>query len=267
LSDRLLEDDKQVIGYNQHDLFYHHYPNGYPYPQCDCPIHKTTQDGQTRRTEEWFIRASGDGFPVNLVVTPLHQEDRLVGSVVVFQDITELKKLQQKLVEQSHVDALTGLANRRYLLKLMHQEFERIKRNHHSAVLIMADLDHFKNVNDTYGHAAGDQVLKAFAKLMNDTLRKTDIIGRLGGEEFVILLPETALDQALEMAERLKHNAQMFSLNIDQHIIQFTVSLGMVEIHPDHNDIETSLAKADNALYQAKSNGRNRIEVYHDPSH
>lgn len=253
---------EQALGQNQHDLFHHHYPSGDPYPQRACPIHKTTQDGQTRRIEEWFIRANGEGFPVNLVVTPLHKKDQLVGSVVVFQDITEVKKLQQKLIDQSRFDALTGLANRRYLLEQMHQELERIKRNQHNAVLIMADLDHFKRVNDTYGHAAGDQVLKAFAKLMSDTLRKTDIIGRLGGEEFVLLLPETQLDYALVLAERLRQNVNQFALTLAGNCIQFTVSLGVVEVDRHYKDIETALAQADNALYQAKQHGRNRIEIY-----
>lgn len=257
-----LTDAKHMLGKNQHTLFHHHYPNGQAYPQTSCPIHKTGCDGQTRRVEEWFIRANGEGFPVNLVVTPLHQEDKLVGSVVVFQDITERRRLEQQLVEQARFDALTGLANRRYLLEAMQQEHARIQRHHRAAVVIMADLDHFKRINDEFGHACGDEILKAFAELMRSTLRKTDFIGRLGGEEFVMLLPETGITQAQVVAERLRKAVERYVHPSTQGSVHFTVSLGLTQLDAHLADIDMALAHADTALYQAKQKGRNRIEVY-----
>lgn len=257
-----VDDEKQVLGKNQHDMFHHHYPNGEPYDQSICPIQLTTQDGKIRRCEEWFFKRNGMGFPVNLTVTALYRRNKLAGAVVVFQDITELKNLQNNLLAQSRFDELTGLANRRYLLELVKQEFNRIKRNLHNAVIIMADLDHFKRVNDTYGHAAGDEVLKSFAKLMQMNLRNTDIIGRLGGEEFLIMLPETDIQTSLEIIERLRENVAAFRLDYASKQIAFTVSLGLVEVSAKDENIETLITNADNALYQAKSQGRNRSEVF-----
>ncbi|UQB41294.1 diguanylate cyclase [Thiomicrospira microaerophila] len=257
-----LTEKKQVLGKNQHDMFHHHYPNGKVYPQDECPIQKTTEDGQVRRSEEWFFRADGEGFPVSLVVTPLYEKNKISGSVIAFQDITELKNLQKQLENQARFDSLTGLPNRGYLLENIQNEFNRIKRHHTKAILIMADLDKFKSINDQYGHAIGDQVLKDFAHLMSNNLRKTDIFGRFGGEEFVILLTETDLYHGKILAERLRHNVSEHVVKVDQLQIKFTVSLGMVELNAKSENIETALTYADKALYQAKNAGRNRIEIY-----
>lgn len=257
-----VDNKEQVLGKNQHNIFHHHYSDGKHYPQTACPIQLTTQDGKIRRCEEWFFKINGTGFPVNLTVTALYRHNKLAGAVVVFQDITQLKNLQHELLAQSRFDELTGLANRRYLLEQIKQEFNRIKRNAHKAVIIMADLDHFKRVNDTYGHAAGDEILKSFAKLMQQNLRNTDILGRLGGEEFLIMLPETDVVQALDMTERLRENVAAFRLNYDDKEIAFTVSLGLAEVSAEDENIETLITNADNALYQAKSQGRNRSEVF-----
>lgn len=252
----------QVLGKNQHDMFHHHYPNGKVYPQDECPIQKTTQDGKVRRSEEWFFRANGEGFPVSLVITPLLDQGKISGAVIAFQDITELKNLHKQLENQARFDSLTGLPNRRYLLENIYKEFDRIKRHHTKAILIMADLDKFKSINDKYGHAIGDQVLKLFAQLMVNNLRTSDIFGRFGGEEFVIVLTETDLDHGKMLAERFRHNISEQTLKINEHLVKFTVSLGIVELNAETENIEVALAQADKALYQAKERGRNRIEIY-----
>lgn len=256
-----IEHEDHILGKNQHDLFHHHRPSGEAYPISECPIHLTSQDGRTRRQEEWFFRANGEGFPVDMVSSPLYQNGALVGSVVVFQDITERQRLKKQLMAQATTDQLTGLYNRRQLFELLHKEFARIKRSNQAAALIMADLDHFKHINDAYGHATGDEVLKIFAQLMQETMRGTDVIGRIGGEEFVVLLPETSPQQALVAAERLRTIVEDYCLKLDDQRIKFTVSLGLAQLDGQAESVDEVLAKADRALYQAKHQGRNQTQV------
>lgn len=248
-----------VIGENQHLLFHHHRPDGTSYPEVDCPIHLTSRDGQVRRGEEWFFRADGSGFPVELVVTPLLEGERHTGAIVSFQDISQRKIIDQELRRLATTDTLTGLTNRRHFLTLAAQETERIRRFAKPAALLMLDLDYFKNINDQDGHAAGDAVLKAFAQEVAASLRKIDLAGRLGGEEFAILLPETPLDAAQGFAERLRQRVESLSIPFEDASLCITVSIGVTSLCPE--DIEATLRRADRALYLAKENGRNRVEL------
>lgn len=255
-----LKQASDILGKNQHQLFHHHRPNGEAYPQTACPIHLTSIDGQKRRVEEWFYRANGQGFPVDLIVTPLKKDGQVIGSVVVFQDSSERKKTQQQLIELATKDGLTGLDNRRSLLEAIDKEQARMKRNTHSACLLMMDLDYFKRVNDTYGHAAGDQVLIHFSDLIHRVLRESDLAGRFGGEEFVVLLAETDLSQAQVVAERLRHALESSSILYKEQRLEVTVSIGVTELLAT-DKVETAIARADKALYQAKEAGRNQVVV------
>ena len=158
-------------------------------------------------------------------------------------------------------DALTGLTNRRCLLECLENELVRTKRYGGSLSLIMFDIDHFKHVNDTYGHSAGDSVLREIARQTKLILRKADIAARYGGEEFVILLPETELAGAVLIANRLIQIIAESTVRQEaRHSIAVTVSIGVAMISP--NEIATDLLnRADQAMYRAKNRGRNRIEV------
>ncbi|MDO8959412.1 MAG: diguanylate cyclase [Rhodocyclaceae bacterium] len=249
-----------VLGKNQHLLFHHHKPDGTPNPETACPIHQTLRDGTIQRGEEWFSRADGSGFPVDLVATPMHLKNGLrVGAVVAFQDISQRKAAEQELLQLATTDTLTGLANRRHFLAQIAQEAERILRFARPAALLMLDLDHFKRVNDQHGHAAGDAVLKAFAQEVTESLRKTDRAGRLGGEEFAILLPETHPDAAQAFAERLRLSVEALPIPFEGMTLGITVSIGVTNVSPE--DIESTLRRGDRALYLAKEGGRNRVEL------
>ena len=167
---------------------------------------------------------------------------------------------RQQLELLANRDGLTGLINRRHFMLLAEQELARAQRYRRSLTVGMADLDHFKKLNDTYGHAAGDAVLKAFAALVGDTLRQSDLVCRYGGEEFAFLFPEVAIDEATRLAERLRELFAASDIRIpDGRTVRVTFSMGLADatILP----LEGALKCADEALYEAKHAGRNRVAV------
>ena len=162
--------------------------------------------------------------------------------------------------EASITDELTGLRNRRFFISRFNEEFERAKR--HSGVLgiMMMDLDHFKSINDRYGHLFGDLVLKNVATAISETLREYDIAGRYGGEEFAVLAPGTSSGDLVSLAERIRQTVEQLEIQNSSAIVHVTVSVGVAALD-EHDSLETLLERADNALYQAKHEGRNRVVV------
>ena len=181
---------------------------------------------------------------------------------MAFQNITDRKKKELQLFDQATRDPLTKCYNRRQFDELAKNEIQRSRRYNHPFCLFMIDADHFKNVNDTHGHAVGDLVLQALADCCRRTLRESDIIARFGGEEFVILLPEVTIENAHRVTERLriKISKLVVKNELDQDV-RFTVSIGLVSSTVT-DDIPEMLKMADEALYVAKENGRNRVVVY-----
>jgi diguanylate cyclase (GGDEF)-like protein len=171
----------------------------------------------------------------------------------------ELKKVLIELETLATTDPLTGIANRRHLLTLGEREFSRVARYNRPFSILMIDLDRFKNINDSYGHGIGDEVLKKMAEVTLNVLRTVDYFGRFGGEEFVILLPETNLQDAKEVAERIgKKIAAMEFIHLEK-IIKITVSIGVSNYQIGDTKIDDILRRADAALYQAKRLGRDRV--------
>jgi diguanylate cyclase (GGDEF)-like protein len=160
----------------------------------------------------------------------------------------------------SITDELTGLFNRRRFNEAFTMEVRRATRYHHSLSVIMLDIDHFKEVNDTHGHPAGDIVLKRLGAILRDHLRETDLVARYGGEEFVMVLPETTLEIARTIAERLRARIENETFRTDEKELRITVSMGLVS-RQGTLEAEALLAEADEALYRAKSGGRNRVEL------
>ncbi len=173
----------------------------------------------------------------------------------------ELKNAQEQLQEMATTDFLTGIANNRLFFEMGKREVQRARRYKHSLALLMLDLDHFKKVNDKYGHAVGDTVLVAFADVCKKCLRDADIFGRLGGEEFAILLPETDVDGGRIFAERLRTAIENSDIKTKSKTLHITVSIGVTEISPDKDKLTTALRRADDTMYEAKRKGRNRVMV------
>lgn len=173
----------------------------------------------------------------------------------------ELESANKTLKKLSRTDKLTTLHNRGYWEECLEQEFKRCHRSKRPATLILFDIDHFKNFNDTHGHSAGDEVLRAVAGAVRQTQRSTDISGRYGGEEFGLVLPETTQEQALLVAERLREKIATTVIDWEGTPLQVTVSLGVAEYSHTLEDYQAWLELSDRALYQAKEDGRNLSRV------
>ncbi|HVF40261.1 MAG TPA: PleD family two-component system response regulator [Gemmatimonadaceae bacterium] len=186
------------------------------------------------------------------------------------QDLAEreqqLSEMNDKLLHISLTDGLTGVDNRRSLEQRLHEMFEHSLRLHEPIACVMCDIDHFKKVNDTYGHAAGDEVLKQFARILKKEAREIDRVGRYGGEEFLILLPGTVLDAAVTFAERLREKVDANTFSYDGGTLTRTMSCGVAAWpHPRVQGREELLKAADDALYVAKELGRNRVVRFDSP--
>jgi len=181
--------------------------------------------------------------------------------LISMNDISQRKKLEEELFHQANTDSLTGISNRRYFMIQAEQEARRASRFRRQLSIIMMDLDHFKKINDTYGHAAGDSVLETVVRASLESLRESDIMGRLGGEEFAVLLPETSLDDAKEVAGRLLKDIAKKAAPTPKGAIYCTASLGIAQMKKKDSNIDDLLNRADDALFKAKEQGRNRISI------
>jgi diguanylate cyclase (GGDEF)-like protein/PAS domain S-box-containing protein len=179
------------------------------------------------------------------------------------RDITERKRLQKELEQRAHIDYLTKVNNRGYFMLLAEQELLRAIRYDRKVSLFMLDIDHFKKINDMHGHKSGDIALQRLAEICRNALREVDIIGRIGGEEFAILLPETDKSVAYNLAERLRTNIAKTEVKILSDLsIYLTVSIGVSVLSANGKSIDVLLQMADKALYEAKNSGRNKVAIY-----
>ncbi len=174
--------------------------------------------------------------------------------------LLELEAQRKCMEELARTDCLTGLLNRRAFMEILEQGINRQQRYGNPLSLLMADLDHFKKINDTRGHAGGDEVLRHFAKMLCETIRKTDIPGRLGGEEFVVLLPESDTEQAVLLAQRLCQAIRSANVSTIAGVVSYTVSIGVSQMRSGDSS-DTLLERADQSMYRAKESGRDRVDV------
>lgn len=189
-----------------------------------------------------------------------NSEGKLVEFVGIARNVTDRLDLIDNLAQQANHDDLTGLANRRFLMRQARLELTRAVRYQYPLSLLMLDIDHFKEVNDQYGHLSGDMVLKQLGSEMSLFLREHDLIGRIGGEEFAVLLPETNLDEAAVIAERLRKQVATLTFSVlHQSPIPLTISIGVASSMEVDHALEKLWHIADMRLYQAKSSGRNQI--------
>lgn len=204
------------------------------------------------------LRRGGGVFPAEAALSRIaYPAGRLF--TLTLRDISERKAAEEELRRLATTDPLTGVANRRQFMDCAERELARARRYSRPVALMMIDVDHFKTINDTHGHAIGDEVLKALAAAMLDCVRETDVVGRLGGEEFAVLLPETALAEAIEAADRLRRRLGDAVLTTHAGPIRYTVSAGVSTCRSTDATIEGALSRADHALYAAKRAGRNRV--------
>ena len=227
----------------------------------ECNLLRVAQTGATyRAVEETFRCKNGQLLPISVSVSAIIKDQKPAGIVVAFHDITERKKFQLELERRAQIDALTGLNNRCHFYELAEQEIVRTRRYGKPLAIMMLDVDHFKPINDTYGHQAGDMVLQQLSAVCLQTMREIDVIGRVGGEEFAILLPEASGAQALEAAERLRAAVAASVVQLEEGVsIFFNVSIGVAALTETDQGVTAMLKRADEAMYAAKNSGRNRV--------
>lgn len=172
----------------------------------------------------------------------------------------KLEKIQTMLIEQINIDPLTGLHNRRYIDDLSKKLFHIAKRTKKDLSVMMLDIDNFKNINDTYGHTVGDEVLKVIAKIIKKNIRESDLSARFGSDEIIFLLPYTPIKYALILANKILSEIQKTYIELNQaKKLMVTVSVGISEIKSDDDQIENAIKRADDCLYQAKKFGKNMV--------
>jgi len=181
------------------------------------------------------------------------------GRLLTYGNVSELARQAEALERLASVDGMTGLNNRRHFLVLAESEWSRFRRYGRPLALSMIDIDLFKSINDTYGHDVGDDVIKAVADILQKNKRTSDIAGRLGGEEFALILPESTLDRALAAAERLRQLVADGAINVEGHRLSVTISIGASAGDADMSGVDELLKQAGIALYEAKRSGRNRV--------
>ena len=214
------------------------------------------------------VTSASEYMHQNVSLFPLVDEHGVVTSIcIVVYDVTDevvsrqrFEEANVKLKRISRIDGLTGLNNRRFWEECCVNEYKRLGRSKTSSSLIMLDIDHFKQVNDTYGHPAGDEVIRYLAEIIRRTTRETDICGRFGGEEYVILLPDTDGEQAMLVAERLRRKAALKPAVYEGTEIEFTISVGVCEYQTRFNNHMEWVELTDKALYNAKRGGRNQVQ-------
>ncbi len=243
-----------------------------------------TENPNLRAFENMYRRKDGNTFIGNLNLIPIRDANgALIRTEGIIENITERKQaedelrraqemltkanidLQTALARQkqlAHTDSLTGINNRRRLYELAEHEFDIAARYQQPLSVLMFDIDHFKQVNDTFGHAVGDQILQLVTQAAGKELRATDAIGRYGGEEFVIIMPMTSARQAYSLAERIREKVGALRIPTDKGETAVTLSIGIVETHYTRDEsAETLIRRADQAMYAAKQSGRNRTEI------
>jgi diguanylate cyclase (GGDEF)-like protein/PAS domain S-box-containing protein len=210
--------------------------------------------------ESAYIRKDGSRVPVE-ITGKLLSNNQIIG---LLRDISERKKAEKVTQELLSTDSLTGLYNRRYFFGIVNSIIAEAVRYGHPAAILLLDVDHFKQVNDTYGHMIGDQALRHLASGIRFLTRSADVIARFGGDEFLILLPQTDETQAVHMAKRLHEYLSENPVPNTNPVLFITLSVGVSNFPAQHKvvSIETLLEQADRALYQAKQSGRNRTCIF-----
>ncbi len=232
-------------------------------PLCQerCPLAQAMETGQGLEKRIFLRHKDGHRVPVNVKVAPIFNGGKTVGAVEVFTDasvVVQVEQLNEELRRLIHIDPLTQIPNRRALMAALDREYQRYKRYRTPFALIFVDIDHFKRVNDTLGHAVGDRTLQWFSRQITESLRRSDMVARFGGEEFIILLTATEAAAVGSIAESLRQRIADSPCPETGAIL--TASLGATGILPG-DSVDSLLERADAAQYISKKEGRNRTTV------
>ena len=220
----------------------------------------------TAKTDEESIEKAYEAGGMDYVTKPFKPKElfaRIETQLQVRALIKELESSKNALKHLSETDPMTDLCNRRHLNHTSKSIMELARRNKTALTVVMLDIDKFKKVNDTYGHDVGDNIIISIANILLEITRKSDLACRFGGEEFILLLPETSLEGAMVIAEKIRKKVESFSLRLeDEREVNITISLGVSQVDTENDlSMESAIKRADIALYKAKENGRNKVCV------
>lgn len=267
--------NEEVLGQNGHILFHHHTVENELYKKDDCPVIQTLKDKQQRKTNESFIKKDGTLFSVHLIVFPTSNG----GVIVIFRDITsiiryeqkletevqektiQLKKMNESLQDLLNTDPLTELLSRKFFFEHLERDILLAIRNNISLSIISMDIDHFQKINESYGYAIGDEVLKFFSRIISLNLRKSDFLGRLDGEEFALLCYNTNIDGAKVLTQKIQNILENESFIQNDIKIKISCSYGIAQ-YEEGQTVDLFIKNSSKMLAIAKQNGENSIEIF-----
>lgn len=255
----------RVIGSHCYDnLLMHSDSMGKLLCEDGCPLSESLVDGEQHTADVYLHHHDGQRVPVSVTTSPIRDSDgKIIGAVEIFRENSSGgidPQMIQELKNAALLDSLTGLANRRFLDMKMNSNLEDIRRHNISFGVLFADIDHFKAINDTYGHSIGDAVLKMVGKTLEGNVRKSDMAGRWGGEEFVLVLSFVTEEKLRKVAEKLRMLVENNFLDTDAGRIRVTITMGGALVRKD-DTIESILDKVDKLMYEGKTSGRNRVMI------
>ncbi|HRT69490.1 MAG TPA: sensor domain-containing diguanylate cyclase [Bacilli bacterium] len=268
------EGSERITGYSQaeitnsfchNNILQHVDDNGKQLCLDGCPLHKTLQDGLIREARVFLKHKDGYRIPVMVKTIPIYDsEQKIVAAIEVFTDERFQKQIYHENIElkdKLRIDPLTQVANRHFFDFQITKRLEEAKLFSNTFGILMMDIDHFKNVNDTYGHLVGDEILKIVAYTLSSNVAKTDLVSRWGGEEFIAIVDVLNNDDLMKVAERLRLLVAASGYQFDEEkTIQVTISIGGTLVTKT-DTIKTAIARADKNLYYAKQNGRNQSKI------
>ena len=256
----------EVVGRYCHDnLLCHINDAGECLCHNGCPLAKTIADGAPRNVCAYLHHKQGQRVPVQIRVAPLRGDDgEILGAVESFSDNSAMVQTREHLAELEKlamIDSLTGLPNRRFLELRLAQRLQEAQRFNWPVAALMADVDRFKQINDQFGHGAGDLALRAVGQTLASSCRSLDVVGRWGGDEFVGLLTANSPEDLSQLGERLRVTVANCAVRLEPHAIPLSISLGIAQAQPSDTP-ESLLQRADASLYESKTAGRNRVTVH-----
>lgn len=247
----------------QDNILSHIDEDGTPLCQVGCPLFASNIDGKQRKGRVYVRHKDGYRIPLQVNIFPIRDEEKVVGSIEVFTQDTPTKykdELVEKLSGNAMHDPLTRLPNRRYLESFLNYKLAEYKRFRKLFAVMFSDIDHFRDFNNTYGHEAGDQVLKNIARSMRESVEKDDLGGRWGGEEFVTILTLNSEYEAPIKAERFRQLVSNTEITLEGEKLHVTVSVGVTVVR-DEDSVRSIVERADHLMYQSKEGGRNRVSA------
>ncbi|TCV87340.1 EAL domain-containing protein [Sulfurirhabdus autotrophica] len=253
---------EDLIGQHIHTLFHSKQEDGNLLPIEDIPIYKVISSGLGMEANEVFWNRNGHAIPVQYQCNPIHESGSVSGAVVVFRNVSEARATAKKLDYLATHDALTGQLNRHAFEQRLANVIKHAYEDEFNHVLCYIDLDQFKIVNDTCGHAAGDELLRQLSEMIQNNLRRTDIFARLGGDEFGLLFANCPMEKAKVLAQELLSRISEYRFSWNNKLFSLGASIGMAELNRHIPDTSTAMSAVDAACYVAKERGRNRLHIY-----